>query len=299
MAPQVPTVRQRRLGLELRRLRDANSLTVEQIASRLNWSASKLSRLENAKIGARVSDVRLLLELYGVDESHKGEILALAHAATQPGWWLDYRHDINKGLADYIAYEDEAESVRQYETQVIPGLLQSPGYARYVIASYSAVVPTSPAVVDRRVKARLRRQDVLRRASPLRLSVILDESVLLRRIGDATIMNEQLTRLAEWSRLPNITLRVMPLHVNRSPVMSESFTLMSFSTAYDAELYDVVILENISSSEFRDEDTSYFYQLAWEQLIRSTLDPDESRQLVLRTAQERWGELEADHHEPL
>lgn len=288
MAPQVPTVQRRRLGLELRRLRDGRSLTVDEAAKRLNWSPSKLSRIENARIGVRLSDVRLLLELYGVDEGHMGELLALTQAATRPGWWLDYRDDIFKGLADYIAYEDEAEQAHVYEGQLIPGLLQTPAYARAIIASGSVVQPTSPRTIERRVEMRMRRQQVLDRADPLRLSVLLDESALLRNIGGTEVMNGQLGRLAEWSRRPNVALRVLPLERMREPVISESFTLMSFAVAYEAELGDVLFLDNIYTSEFRDDATVHIYRLTWDRLMSSALSVEESQELVLRTAHSRW-----------
>ncbi|WP_030144759.1 helix-turn-helix domain-containing protein [Spirillospora albida] len=288
MAPQVPTVQRRRLGLELRRLRDGLSLTVDEVAKRLNWSSSKLSRIENARIGVRLSDVRLLLELYGVDEGHLGELLALTQAATRPGWWLDFRDDIFKGLADYIAHEDEAERAYVYESQLVPGLLQTPSYARAIIASGGVVQPTSPRTVERRMELRMRRQRVLDKADPLRLSVLLDESALLRNVGGAEVMNGQLRQLAEWSRRPNVDLRILPLERMREPVISESFTLMSFPVAYQTELGDVLFLDNIYTSEFRDDATVHIYRLTWDRLLSSALSAEDSQDLVLRTAHTKW-----------
>ncbi|TDC51285.1 XRE family transcriptional regulator [Actinomadura sp. KC345] len=124
---ELPTVRRLRLGAELRRLREGLGFTAEDIASRLDWSPSKISRIETAKIGVRVSDVRLLLELYQVGEGHMGEILALAQAATQRGWWDGYRHTLPERFAAYVALEDEASAAFLYSTYSVPALLQTSG----------------------------------------------------------------------------------------------------------------------------------------------------------------------------
>ncbi|TDD60505.1 DUF5753 domain-containing protein [Actinomadura rubrisoli] len=218
-----------------------------------------------------------------------GEILALAHAATQPGWWLDFRHDIVQGLGDYIAYEDGAQHIRIYQNFVLPGLLQTRAYAHHVIHSISAISPDSPRVTERRVEARMRRQDVLSRRPPLELSAMIDESALMRGIGGADVMKEQLERLVELMRLPNVTIGLIPLETAGEPIMVESFTLMSFSAAYDAELPDVLFLESISATEFRDDSTTHLYRLAWESLATAALTPDESLDRVLRIARDRWG----------
>ena len=179
-----PTVRRRRLGIELRRLREHVGRTVEEIAERLDWSPSKLSRIENARIGVRVSDVRLLLELYRVDESHKGEVLALAQAATEQGWWAEYRDVLSGDFGTYVALEDEAHTALTFGTYAIPGLLQNREYAHRILDSGRVIAVSTPRQVERRLELRMRRQEVLRRENPLALSAVIDESVLLRAIGD-------------------------------------------------------------------------------------------------------------------
>lgn len=272
-----PTVRRLRLGAELRRLRERFGPTAEEIASRLEWSPSKLSRIETAKIGVRVSDVRLLLELYQVDEVHMGEILALAQAATRPGWWTRYRDAVSEEFAAYVALEDEANTALTYATYVIPGLLQCEDYARCTFETGKAITSRSPREIERRVEVRLRRQELLNKENPLALSAIMDESTLLRMVGDRDIMRRQLRGLVELSALSNVEMFVLPLNVRREPIVLESFTLLNFAPAYDVSFPDVVHIENLSvSMELQDDAITHLYRRSWEALKAVSLPPGES-----------------------
>lgn len=206
-----PTARQRRLGKELHRLREDFDATAEEIANRLGWSQAKLSRIENARIGVRVSDVRLLLELYEVDEGRKGEILALAEAATRRGWWHRYQQVLPEQFAKFVALEAEASSALAYATYTVPGLLQDEEYARRTLESARAVTVDTQRDISTRVEVRMRRQELLlRKENPLKFDVIIDESVLLRTIGNRDVMRRQMLKLLSLAELPEITIRCCP-----------------------------------------------------------------------------------------
>jgi transcriptional regulator with XRE-family HTH domain len=282
----VPTVRQRRLGAELRRLREAQDATADEIASRLQWSPSKISRIENARIGVRVRDVRLLLELYKVDEDHMGDILALAHAATERGWWARYQDSMPKKFAAFVALEDEANSALNYGTYTVPGLLQCEEYAHTILQSSTRAFDSlTPTEIDRRVHIRMRRQQLLHRTTPLIFSTIIDESVLVRLIGSRKTMRRQLDYLVELAQLPNVEIGVIPLNVSREPVFGESFTLLKFSPAYEVRFPDFLYIDNVQSSDFLDDTITYSYRKSWEWLKESALPPAESIDRISQAAQ--------------
>jgi transcriptional regulator with XRE-family HTH domain len=283
-----PTVRRRRLAAELRRLREQADLTGDDVADRLRWSASKISRIETAKSGAKISDVRKLLELYGVGESHKGELIALAREAERRGWWEGYSDALPEEYAAFIGLETEAEWAWQWESQVIPGLFQTEAYAREQTRAVQPIETIPPGQVEARVEARLRRQEVLTRDKPLELSVVLDEAVLTRRYGDRAAMRTQLERVTEVAQLPNVTLRVLPLD-GAHPIGVGSFIQLRFARVYDVTFHDVVYVEQLTSSfYFEEEIDTYRYTLAFDRLIAAALDPDKSLDLVSQTAEKLW-----------
>ncbi|REE98175.1 helix-turn-helix domain-containing protein [Thermomonospora umbrina] len=284
---RAPTVRMRRLGAELRRLREERGLTGDGVAETLGWSPSKVSRVENARIGTRVSDVHRLLELYKVDVSHVGEVLALAEEAGRRGWWAQYS-DIPADYAAFVALEDEADSALQCESQVMPGLLQTEDYARHVIQGWNAIATITPQAIARRVEVRMRRQELLTRPGPLNLSVVLDESVLLRRVGDRATMRGQLSRLLDTALLPNVDVRILPFDALHQPIVGESFILLEFSPAYDVTFPDVVHTESLTATQSQHESVTHSYRLAWESLSRQTLDDEESLERIAQIARERW-----------
>jgi transcriptional regulator with XRE-family HTH domain len=288
MASRVPTVRQRRLGAELRRLRENQGFTADEVAERLRWSPSKVSRMETARIGARLSDVRVLLELYRLDEAHLGEVLALTQVAGQKGWWADYLSDLSESYAAFIALEDEADAALYFEGQLIPGLCQTEEYARQVIMGANVYATIPPHQMDRQIEVRLRRQRLLTRAAPLKLSVVLDESALLRCVGDQDTMRRQLVRLIELALLPNVDLRVLPLEVPRQLVMSESLILLRFSPAYDVTFPDVAHIEGIEATQHLDEAVTHIYRLAWGNLAAQALDSADSIERFTQIAESTW-----------
>lgn len=288
MSTPSPTVRRRRLAAELRRLRERADLTGDDVADRLKWSASKISRIETAKTGAKISDVRKLLELYGVGASHLDELIALAREAERKGWWEAYSNSLDEEYAAFIGLETEAESACQWESQVIPGLFQTEAYAREQTRAVQPIETIPPGQVEARIKTRLLRQEVLTREKPLEISVVIDESVLLRRYGDHVVMGTQLKRVTELAQLPNVTLRVLPLD-GHHPIGVGSFIQLHFGRIYDVMFHDVVYVEQLTSSfYFEEEMETYRYTLAFDRLIEAAMDPEESLEFITQTAEKIW-----------
>ncbi len=283
-----PTVRRRRLAVALRRLRERSGLTGDQVAERLGWSPSKISRIENTRTGVKVPDARKLFDLYGVADSHRDELLALAREAERKGWWETFSADLPEELIDFIGMEAEAATAWNWEPQVVPGLLQTESYARELVGNWQSFVKSMPSAIERRVEARLARQQVLTQAVPLELSAVLDESVLLRRFGDNAVMRSQLEFLVTVSQMPNVTLKVLRLS-GHHPVGTGAFAYLQFPQAYDIQLSDVVLVEQFASSYYvKDEADVYQYQLAFERLYEESLPPPKSRDLITDVIREEW-----------
>jgi transcriptional regulator with XRE-family HTH domain len=286
--PGSATVRNRRLAAELRRLREVGNLTGDDVAEQLGWSASKISRLENARQSPRFADVRRLLDLYGVEGTYREQLLQLARDAVRRGWWEAFSDALPEQYASYIGLEIEAEEIWQWETQVIPGLLQTEAYAQAVEQRSHSTEVIPPSRVDARVEARLERQGVLTREAPLQLSVVLDEAALLRRYGDATVMAAQLRHLNELSDLPNLDIHVLPLD-GPHPIATASFTLLQFPLVGGIQFHDVVYIEHLNGCSYLEEETeTYRYRLSFERLRAEALGPVESMELISRIAREMW-----------
>jgi transcriptional regulator with XRE-family HTH domain len=285
MPGSAPTVQRRRVAAELRRLRTESGYTADAVGELLGWSKAKVSRYELARSGLKPSDVESLLDLYGVRGERREQLLALAKEATQRGWWEAYSDVLPEEYLAYIGLEAEATSTLQWQINVIPGLLQTERYAREIIVGYREIAKTAPVVVERRLQARMLRQDVLTGNPPLELTAIIDESVLQRQRGDRAVMHEQLEHIAATAEMPNVTLRVLPL-IGPKKLALDSFQIFQFGKAYETQLHDVVSTESLRGQLYVEGETAtYDFRLAFESLAAESLDPEESRQLVLRTAQ--------------
>lgn len=284
-----PTVRRRRLAAELRRLRGPLR-TGGAVAKALGWSPAKISRYELGQSNFPLDEVAKLLEYYQVPEPRRGQLLALAEAANQRGWWEEYADALPPEYLELIGLEAEAESALHWAISGVPGLLQTERYAREVHLSYQKAVPIPPGLIDRRVRVRMIRQEVLTKRDPvLGLSVVLDESALLRKIGGPEIMREQLQRLITVSELPNVELRILPLNSGGSPPPA-SFLVFGFRAEdVAAKLGDVVSVEGLTDNiQVEGETDTYVYRLLFRTLVESSLPPDESQHLIRMTAQQRW-----------
>lgn len=278
-----PAVRRKLLAAELRRLRGER--TGQEVATGLGWSASKISRYELGRSTLPIDEVEKLLDYYEVEGRERRELLALARDANRRGWWQEYADALPEEYQSFIGLEAEAASSLEWQVEIVPGLLQTEDYARHVFLGYQSVVPIAPGVVERRVKVRTLRQKVLTRDPPLQLSVVLDEAVLLRRIGDNELMHAQLQHLVEVANLPNVDLRVLPLHNDRA-MLANSFVLFSFG---EATLHDVVSTESVKSGLYvEDESDTYLYRLFFESLTGSSLPPAESQKMIRQTAKRVW-----------
>ena len=275
-----PTVRRRRLAAELRRLRERAGFTGDEVADRLGWSASKISRIELHRTGIKPADLLRLLDLYGVADVHREGLLALASESRGTGRLEAVAATFPGEHAAFLYAEAEAESVWAWDPQVVPGLLQTADYARAVMLCWHQMFSAPPGEIDRRVEARLVRQRVLDREPPLTLAVVIDESVLYRRLGNAAVMRDQLAHITEGARRPNVTVQVMPLDSDQL-ITTGAFTYMQFPQVHDVPLHDIVMAEHLTGSDYVEaEEDTYRYQTAFTALRSRALSPAKSLQMI-------------------
>ena len=287
IAPQSPTVRRRRLAAELRGIRESKGKSGDAVAAALRWSPSKISRYERARTGLRPREVERLLDYYEITGPRRALLLGLAEDAAQKGWWEEFADSLSDDYQQFIGLEHEATSMAVWHVDVVTGLLQTEAYARHIISSYSRVEPVAPGMIGRLVRVRMQRQQILNR-DELQLTVVLDESVLKRRIGDETVMYDQLQRLAKEAERPNMTLRILPLNTQHT-VFGESFVIFGFGEDTEAMLQDVVSTEQLRSGfTLEGERETYLHRIAFQMLAEASLGPAESRALILETAQSHW-----------
>jgi transcriptional regulator with XRE-family HTH domain len=274
-----PTIRRRRLGAELRRLRDAAGVTIDRVAEQLNCSASKVSRIETGHTMATVRDVRDMLDIYGVAGAESDELLQIAREARQKGWWHPYSTVLTGA---YVGMEAAAGSVRAYEQQVVPGLLQTEDYARAMIRSARPDITADE--VEQRVRVRLGRQSLLSQDDPIDLWVVLDETVLSRPVGGDTVMRTQLERLVEAADLPNVTLQVLPFEVGAHAGMDGAFAILDFPEPGDP---DVVYAENATGGLFLEKSEELQkYAFIFDHIRAAAIRPEESVALIAKLTEE-------------
>jgi len=287
VAPSSPTVRRRRLAAELRGIRESKGKSGDAVAAALKWSPSKISRYERARTGLRPREVERLLDYYEITGPRRELLLGLAEDAAQKGWWEEHADSLSDDYKQFIGLEHEATSMAIWHVDVVTGLLQTEDYARHIISSYSRVEPIPPGMIGRLVRVRMRRQQVLNRDG-LQLSVVLDESVLRRRIGDDAVMYDQLQQLVKEADRPNLTLQVLPLDTQHV-IFGESFVIFGFGQDADAMLQDVVSTEHLRSGfTLEGERDTYLHRIAFQTLSDAALDPAVSRRLILETAEACW-----------
>jgi transcriptional regulator with XRE-family HTH domain len=287
-APGSPTVSRRRLAAELREIRERRGKSGDAVAAALRWSPSKISRYERARTGLQPREVAKLLDYYEVIGPQRALLLELAEEAAQKGWWEEFTDSISPDYQQFIGLEHEATSISIWHLNVVSGLLQTADYARHIISSYSRFEPRAPSAIERQVRIRMQRQQVLDREPEVQLSVILDESVLKRRIRNESAMYEQLHRLAREAERPNLTLQILPLD-SQHEIFTDSFVILRFGSDSESMLHDMVHTEHLRSGVSQeDEMETYLYRLAFERLADAALDPASSRALILETAESHW-----------
>lgn len=275
-----PTVRTRRLGSELRRLREGCGLKLDDVTERVGLPASKVSRIEKAALGIKTADLNTLLDLYGVEDADRRDALHLLarHGRTR-GWWQTYRDVISPAYADLISLEADATDMRSYESTLIPGLLQTAAYARATIGAIN--MTSTDGEVDALVEVRMARQSVLTRPQPLALWAVIHEAALHPRMKSAPqMMREQLQKLLDIARLPHVSIQVLPLDSPPHVGMSGSFTLVGFPETSDL---DVALLEHLTSALYVEDHTEVSrYGTAFEHLRAAALPFDASADLIER-----------------
>ena len=277
-ARQGPTFRRRRLGAELRRLRDEAGLTIERVAKSLECSESKVSRIENGQVGASPRDVRDMAELYGLGSQQREALVQLAREARLKGWWQAYG-DVPVVPA-YVGLEDTVTAFRMYAALLVPGLLQTSAYASAVIRILHQDLDTEQ--LERWVELRMNRQRLLSRDDSPTLWAILDEAVLRRPVGGPGVMREQLRVLGDAATRPNITLQVLPFTSGEHAGMDGGFTIFGFSQSAAS---DVVNLDNTTGDLILEEpgDVEQYNQV-FERLRSVALEPADSIALFDRLA---------------
>jgi transcriptional regulator with XRE-family HTH domain len=244
-----PTVLRILLGAQLRRLREAKRISLEEAGNAIRASHSKISRLETGRVGFKDRDIADLLTMYGVtDEADRKALRDLAARANAQGWWHDYSDVLPTWFEAYVGLEEAATQIRAYEVQFVPGLLQTGDYARAVtLLGY----PNAPdREIDRRVGLRLARQVVFTRPSPPNIWVVLDEAVLRRYIGGTEIMRAQVKQLIDMAQRPNVTVQIIPFQAGGHAAAGGPFSILRFA---EYDLPDVVYLEQLASALYLDK----------------------------------------------
>ncbi|GAB1645194.1 DUF5753 domain-containing protein [Krasilnikovia sp. MM14-A1259] len=277
--PRPTTTARRELGGELRRLRGGRRGAA--VAAALGWSESKLSRIETARTGIRDADLDRLLAAYEVTQGERIRLQELARRGRARVWWSAYRSAVPDPYDEYVALEAEAAAISEWESQVVPGLLQTDEYARAVIAV--GADRTDPETVQRRVALRMARQAVLSRDVPPRLSAVLDEAVLHRRVGGRAVMRRQLHRLYDACGRPGIEVRVLPFAAGEHAALAGSFMVFEFGEAGRAAVAHV---EDATGGVFRERPAEVkLYRKFFADVRDRALDPEASRALVARTGE--------------
>jgi transcriptional regulator with XRE-family HTH domain len=273
-----PVVSRRELGASLRALRLERGMTVEQVARHLMCSAGKVSRMESGFRSGTLRDVRDLCNLYGLPEgTQRDRLMELARESKRQGWWAYARVPFE----GYIGLENGAASMREYECANVPGLLQTEGYAR---ADHQACAPPiSPERIEEYVQVRLTRQRILTRPGPPDYWSIIDEAALRRSVGGPEVMRGQFGRLVEVSRLPNVTLQVIPFAAGAHSAAGSRFTILEFSgrapeVVYTEGLFGWIYLERASELKQHHE--------VFESLRRLALGEDDSRNFIMTMMRE-------------
>jgi transcriptional regulator with XRE-family HTH domain len=278
-----PTVRRRRLGSELRRLREARSIKLEEVAEHLGLAASTLSRIETGKAPTKTAYLTSLFDMYGITDPQQRQVLIdMAREGHRKGWWAVYDDVLPTGFGIYVGLEAEATGLRIYETQVVSGLLQTPDYTRAVLHEVNK--KDSPEQLQRAAEARRKRQQVLEGDDQPDVWLILDEAVIRRPIGGPEVMSGQLKHLVEASHWPNVTLQVLPFSSGAHPALMGPFSILEFPERADP---DVVYFDSWGGPIYLEKDKEVrMCTEAFDRLRAAALSPVDSASLAEKAARE-------------
>ncbi len=271
------------LGAHLRALREEKGITREAAGYEIRSSESKISRMELGRVSFKERDVADLLTFYGLtDEEERTALLTLARDANRPGWWHSEGDIVPPWFQPYVGLESAASMIRTYELQFVPGLLQTADYARAVISLGHG--HAEPSELERRVRLRMSRQQILTRSDPPQLWAVIDEGALRRLVGGPDVMRAQIAALIDATKMPNVQLQVMPFDFGGHAAAGGSFSILRFP---DQDLPDVVYLEQLISASYIDkrEDVEH-YVAAMERLAVEADPPSGTAETLGRILQD-------------
>ena len=278
MATRSPFVRRRRLGQLLKGLRTGQNLTVEHVGKELDWSPSKVSRIETAAVKVSTTDLRALLDLYGViAPAEKAGFIELGKESRESGYWMGYRDNTPvQAFDDYVGFEAEASVIRAYDPTLIPGLLQTPEYAGAVITAMLS--DSTTAELAERVALRMARQQILgRQTEQVSYWTVIDEAALRRPVGGSArneVMKAQVAKLIEASTLPRVTLQILPFEAGAHAGLNGAFTILELPHPADP---NVVYTESMTTGVLiEDPDEVRFYRRSFERIQSEALGRERS-----------------------
>ncbi|OZV82428.1 transcriptional regulator [Micromonospora echinospora] len=289
MPPAVPSpiLRRRRLGTELRSLREASGLTGEQVIERIGWaSASKLSRLENGRSRPDPRDIHVLLDLYGADDVTRAELTAITREAGDIRAWLKSYGAMTEHQRSYAELEAGCAEIREYNPVLVPGLLQTAAYARVrIVSARLAEEDTDPQSIETEVSARLARQALLQTADAPRYRAVLEEGALGRRAGPAEVIREQLVQLCELAACPNVTIQVLPRDATIGDwyLPPTAFSLYRFPDPADPET--LAIEGGFTDVVSHDANALNRYKMVFEWLSTAARSPSDSLTWLVEAAE--------------
>lgn len=278
-----PTVLKRRLGQELRKMRESKSVTAAQVAKVLGWSGSKVSRIEAGRSPLSDKDAKLLLAQYGVEDPEEvRQFIALVRRSRQNGWWHSFGDALPEWFKPYLGFESDAVSIWTYQTELVPGLMQTEGYAQAVIRPMNPEM--SADEVETRASARARRQDILRTDAAPKVWAIVNEAILHRVVGSADIMKEQLNALADLAEsLPNVTVQVLPYDAGAHASQGYSFSYLTFEDVPGSIVYS----EGITSATYFDKQSDLSrHEDIFQRLVAASERPEKSIAMIRNVAEE-------------
>jgi hypothetical protein len=274
-----PTAPRRQLGAELRRLREHAQRTVAAVATEMEWSESKLSRIETASIGIRPADLDELLEFYGVTGPERDRLTSLAGQSRQRAKWSPYGDNLATAYENFIAFEAEATAIYTFEPLAVPGLLQTNEYAAAIT---NVAYTEDPTLVEQRVARRMARQAILTRQSPPQLYAILDEAVIRRPIGGTNVMRRQLLHLVQAGEMSMITIQVLPFAAGAHRGLAGNFVILEFDGPAE---HPLVYCEGMTGGIIRTSaDELNTYKVSFEALRAISLSPSDSADLINEVA---------------
>ncbi len=279
-----PTLGRRRLRARLKETREALGYTQDQVATAMEWSLSKLIRIEKGQVGISTTDLRALVGHYKItDVEQVDELLNLARTAKRKPWWAPYRDSLpSTAFESFIGLESEASAQACFQSVMVPGLLQTEAYARTILSD-SAVLALTPEEIDVRVKVRRARQRaVLEGTDGPEFVAVVDEAALRRLAGGRSVMHEQLVHLLGLSAIPRVTIEVLPFSAGVYPLFGP-FIILSYEDEADA---DIVYVEGLEEVVIDDPNKVRMYQDTFRRLRRKTLSPDDSLTLIKEVADE-------------